>query len=479
MKRFPVRLTTLLLAVAVVSLSFTIPSLSSSRKQNRKNAQQGAQTGGQQLAGINGADTPDLIPEAVAYEFFLRSLVPDPAEGAKARERVRSFAMQVTQDETEIYELLFAAQNFERRVAELDKQVKQIKDASWPRPSRAVMNQLAELQRQKEALIQEALNALTARLDENDAKKPIKDKRGAEKVKDYIAGRVKRGITAVVPPLPTGHDHPPARAPLRLLFGAFLGLASFAPAMQRMGEGYTYSNVSYDLSYEQIFGYGATAESYSSYGHTYQLTSRLYLEDGRQVSTTAPYVGGYASPYLQTQTLSLPIIDPTTLLPYDRFAGMETRGTIRCPYAIGAIFYMIASYAQQQLPAQVRIEEVTAFNPTCISSNENSSSNFNIIVSASSRVPNPTTVEVEAVRITPPPPALSTDPESGNKSQTVTPNSLTTFTFEIKHSGTNQEPGEARYRARIISVAENDPDVLTQAGGNPIERPLQVRNPCQ
>lgn len=433
----------------------------------------------EQLTGINGAENPELIPDEIAYEFFLRSLVPNLEEGQIANTRVRAFAEQVSKDDDDVYTLLLSAQNFEAKVSALDKKVQKLKDASWPEPTQAVMNQLADLQRQKEILVQDSVNTLFSDLDKNDvrkmAKAATKIERAADKVSKHIQNRVKHGITASTPPLPSGHTHIGTAMP----FGAFFGLASFPTTTQRMGEGYSYSNVTNYIDTEQAVGYGATAERYTSYGHTYQVTATLSFDDGRQVSTTAPYAGGFASPYLQTQTLYLSLINPTTQLPYDRFARVDTRGALRCIYAVGATFLLASSFFQEQAPAQVMIEQATKFNPACITSYTNSSADLNVIVSASSRVPNPTTVEVEAVRITPEPPSLDLSPSDGHITlNTISANSLKTFTFALSHPGTNNSSGQATYRTRIISVTENDPNVITKIGGQPVERTLSVLNPC-
>ncbi len=289
-----------------------------------------------------GEDNPEAIPDHTAQEAFLRSLTATPGDEGE-NQRARAFAEQALGQDAEsdqVDKLLSTAQDFVNRVSVLDVQAKDIKDRNWPEPSSAVMDQLAGLQTRKEALIKEVLDSLG-----KSAKVEIKDK-----IHGHIAEHVKRRITGTAVPLPgNAKDHQPG---LGMIIGKVIGLIMPTASAQYMGQGYTYSNTS--ASNGQIYGYGATAESYSSNGHTYRITVNTYHPDGSSVSRTYPSSGSYSPP-----------ISVTNVLPLFRggiwwtgFASTSTNGTGYCPMSSNYPFgmgmssggYTIAPYFSLGIP---------------------------------------------------------------------------------------------------------------------------------
>ncbi|MEJ7616623.1 MAG: hypothetical protein WKF30_06565, partial [Pyrinomonadaceae bacterium] len=184
-----------------------------------------------QLTSINGADTPDAIPDHVGYEFLLRSLVSNKEKyGEKDDIRVRATVLEITEDESEIKLILALAQRFEQEISVLDQQAKQLKDMHWPDPSQTVMDQLADLQRKKESLIRKTVDSLTKKLDDNDIKKTLKGEangeKGARKVSKHIYDKVKRRVVSATPTHPTGNAN---HGGLARMFGTILGFGFINP----------------------------------------------------------------------------------------------------------------------------------------------------------------------------------------------------------------------------------------------------------
>jgi uncharacterized membrane-anchored protein YjiN (DUF445 family) len=64
----------------------------------------------------------------------------------------------------DIDNFLAAAEDFYQRVSILDRSVAQIKNLNWPKPSSEVIDRLAQLQSQKEAIVKEVAASLRQHL---------------------------------------------------------------------------------------------------------------------------------------------------------------------------------------------------------------------------------------------------------------------------------------------------------------------------
>jgi hypothetical protein len=90
--------------------------------------------------------------------------------------------------------LLALVREFEQGVEPLDQRATQLKDAHWPNPSPDVMLQLTELQRQKEALLDQLIITVPQRLQ------PAGAQRVRAHVNDYVKRRMKLRSSPVTPP---------------------------------------------------------------------------------------------------------------------------------------------------------------------------------------------------------------------------------------------------------------------------------------
>ena len=147
------RLTILAFVVTVI----TITNFSGMTSNSARTSQQIA------ALTINGTSNPDVIPDCVAYEFFFRSLVTSPSEGDKGQRRIKAFARQAGLRDSQINALLTEAKGFYQEINAFDRQVRAIKDQTWPDPPSDVWVRLRDIQKQKEAAIIEESNAILAR----------------------------------------------------------------------------------------------------------------------------------------------------------------------------------------------------------------------------------------------------------------------------------------------------------------------------
>lgn len=148
---------------------------------------------------INGAKNPQLIPDQVAYSLLFRLV--SGTQDAEAKKRIRSYVKQMvgecsncpgeeaTRDKNKKKEqdtdaFITIANEFQQRVGVFDQQVIEIKKRNWPNPSPEVMAQLTQLQRQKEAIVDELMASLPKRLSS----------KGVDKVRSHISERVKRNV---------------------------------------------------------------------------------------------------------------------------------------------------------------------------------------------------------------------------------------------------------------------------------------------
>ena len=159
---------------------------------------------------ISGAQTPELIPDHVAYSamFSMFSNRHTETERGSIKAYIRQVVglgrqtacedcrQSIGDEDKDIDALLAAAEEFHQRVSILDAQAKEIKDRTWPNPSLEVMAQLTSLQRQKETIIAEIAASLSRRLSGS----------AMVRVHQHINEHVKRNIrlTPTPPTTPGG-----------------------------------------------------------------------------------------------------------------------------------------------------------------------------------------------------------------------------------------------------------------------------------
>jgi len=161
------------------------------------------------LGTVKGAENPALIPDQIAYSLLFRLLSDrrtDP-DGKQARAYIRQALgcqecdqnggkiSQQTHNsvatEADIEAILAAADEFQRQVQSLDQQAKLTKDCHWPLPSKNVMGELSNMQRQKEQILASVTNDLPRRLSET----------GNSKLLKFINERFKRNMKLIPSPV--------------------------------------------------------------------------------------------------------------------------------------------------------------------------------------------------------------------------------------------------------------------------------------
>lgn len=198
MRKFMILITLLTLGVFAITVAGT--------KTTPVAPEASAGTAHQQPSDVTDGDgNPELIPDRVAYSLLLRLIAN--RQTIDERGRIRSYIRGMglgrqsckgcpkpagadeAEDDRDIDALIALAEEFHRRVSVLDQQAKEIKLRARTAPEPQVMAQLAQLQRQKEAIVDEVIAALPARLSAG----------GLESTRRHVNGRVKARIKMDVP----------------------------------------------------------------------------------------------------------------------------------------------------------------------------------------------------------------------------------------------------------------------------------------
>jgi hypothetical protein len=107
----------------------------------------------------DGATNPSAVPDLIAYEILFNS-VADEGSGGLEKSRAKLFGEKTKLSVDKIDLLRSTANYFKVSIKHFDAEAMGLKDAHWPRPAPAVLNQLAALQKQKEATLNAAVNSL-------------------------------------------------------------------------------------------------------------------------------------------------------------------------------------------------------------------------------------------------------------------------------------------------------------------------------
>ena len=132
---------------------------------------------------INGAETPELIPDHVAYSLLFDLIANRQTEDEV--NRVRSYVSQIGLDEADGNTLMAAAQDYYDQVSVLDAQAAEINYRYHPdhHPvSEEEGNELQQLENQQEAIVNNVVASLMSNLSTG----------GAAQVRYHIDERVKR-----------------------------------------------------------------------------------------------------------------------------------------------------------------------------------------------------------------------------------------------------------------------------------------------
>jgi hypothetical protein len=211
----------------------------------------------------NGKTDPTSIPNWVAYEFFIKSLVLSTEEGTRGSRRVAAFATQAGIKETQLVDFLSDIQESYGRLKAFDKKAKEVKDKTWPNPNPEVWEQLSKLQREKETALTREVNSILGHRQEKTARE-VK-----QFVNTYIKSRIKGYADQPNPDqMPRNHQ------------------MSKRNHTQMTETVYVYADAVFTMGGEYVYGYGNIVAGYSSYGHEYstrvELTGpcgQFYLND--------------------------------------------------------------------------------------------------------------------------------------------------------------------------------------------------------
>jgi hypothetical protein len=160
---------------------------------------------------ISGARNPEKIPDTVAFRLLLRSLVPPapddiragdaPAQDASTAKVVRQAYERhvftaVGLSDVETAALRAVAEEFGRRVKELDDSATEVKNLAWPDPGPEAIANLEQLQGQRDELVRELMSSLPQRLGAQ----------AAARLNLYVREHVKAGMKMIQGPVSSPAD---------------------------------------------------------------------------------------------------------------------------------------------------------------------------------------------------------------------------------------------------------------------------------
>lgn len=180
----PIALLALALAALVVVTRPASPQLDSAQTQTSGAAQPPAAPKPDPPGTIDGAKNPELIPDDTAYRLvFLAFSEPEkPTDAQKARFRAKLTAAGLDEDDTEAFRLILG--HMQTQLDDVRAQENAVLAASpVPHPDSTSAAKLADLSRQRDGYLAEAMSALPARLSAS----------GAAKLHDFIQTQ-KRGM---------------------------------------------------------------------------------------------------------------------------------------------------------------------------------------------------------------------------------------------------------------------------------------------
>jgi hypothetical protein len=208
---------------------------------------------------VNGATNPGAIPDSAAREIVLRLLTSDELnEGAK-----RAYLKEVGFNEGASAALTFAAHDFKRQTEQIEKEASEIKDRTWPTPDKATLDQLAGLQRQKEAILANNAAELEGRLRSFNA---------LANWENHIMNRVKRKTKGFQVGMPTKK--------IGFLQRITDPFAAYAQAPGCDANVFVYSDVYVDWEYFIVYGTGSYSVPSNNCGHTFSQSTILWGPGG-------------------------------------------------------------------------------------------------------------------------------------------------------------------------------------------------------
>jgi hypothetical protein len=284
----------------------------------------------------NGQTDPGSIPDSVAFEFFIRSLIPSPSEIAASSGRVAAFAKQTKIKEPQVEDFLADIRASYERLEAFNRKAKKIKDQSWPNPRPEIWDQLNELQRQKEQALTDQINSILAHRTAGTA----------ELLRQFVKGHIKSRIKGYA-------DQPNPDQMPRLGIGRAKFSHLRTPLMQMQDTVYIYADAVHNTGDEYVYGYGDVQASYSAYGHEYSARVELSGPCGQFFSSE----GNVASVELDL---------------CDGQFDFTTTGVQFCPIA-NSTQDVGTNSDSEIVQAFIRINAFSAFNPLSVNINGTSS----------------------------------------------------------------------------------------------------------
>ncbi|MCI0338940.1 MAG: hypothetical protein L0226_15305 [Acidobacteria bacterium] len=244
----------LMLAIVFAATIVNVNRAAGDDHANHKHQQQPQSQQQEKTPVVDGALTPDAIPDYAAQEIVLRILSSDTPD--KIGDRKKAYLRIHGFDEDAQAALMLAAREYKRLVEPIERETDDIKNLNWPNPNSNARAKLKDLQRLKEQHIAGVTSDLNGRLETF---------RSLDKWTDHISNMVKRKTKGFASELPTKKI-----GFFRLLPDPFTAYAQAGGCDPT----YVYTDALSD-GYSMVYGYSSYSAGANNCGHEFYLTTQI------------------------------------------------------------------------------------------------------------------------------------------------------------------------------------------------------------
>ncbi len=392
---------------------------------------------------ISGAVEPNQIPDNVAYELFLRTVAV-----GNARSLVRSAGF----DDEDVERIMSNANILNDRLTILDRQAHETKERASDSYNLQMNTELIKLQKQKDGYVAETVNQyLLKRLSDT----------GIDKLQQFIKKSVKGNIQKIL----VKDDLQTNKLASTKSFAK-----SFTSKQSSSGGQFYLYNAAWNDGLD-IFGSGSLSEQYYS-NTSYRVTTTVTSPSGRSNTTVSDW--NYAT-VLNDTGLSIGIEDGTYTIQadfeeqngyYDEYGNFYGGGSSFVGSSTNSVVAAATIKLTQILPPSMTLY---ATNPNPNNTNLPTSQLFNVTVSPSSGIQDPTTVVVEFIErtVSPANPRPKATRDAISRPVTITAAGEAVFVPFTVTAESDSPAGTIVYEANIVSVTSPSGSPTPMTSGSP------------
>jgi|GEM_PF-3273554 len=342
------------IALVTTLLTITVVGTSNFLTENKHTGHHQAQGNSQNRApDVDGSVNPNLIPDFAAHEIVFRLISTNSSDDPQ-RVRKNAYLKLSGFSDAEAAAITNAAFEYKRQTDPLDAQVDNIKNRTWPNPSQQVMDQLAQLETQKEAIIATIVAALQNQLSHYDPSKfrTHIDKEVKRKTKGFRTGLPSKKVSGI-----------------RKFISNLFTVSAQAAGCDTLT--YIYTTTVVDWTQLAIVTNASYSTPYNNCGHVTTLSTTM-MNSGGTVATGGD--GAYFS-----------LVDPYGHL-LDGYFFSTTEANSFCP-VVSQTFYAGSNTSDTTATPYLRVSDFGGFSQNPVRANSLTRISFNISASQNANGP--------------------------------------------------------------------------------------------